>query len=211
MTPNEIWHSLDVKLIAILRGVLPEETSDVVRALLGAGFRAIEITMNSPDPYRSVELALNAAEPYGPCLIGAGTVLHAQQVRDLYTLGANLIVSPDIAPDVVTEALRLGCASFPGVFTATEAHQAVRLGATGLKFFPASVLGPEGIKAIKATLPDAAQICAVGGVSESDFPAYLAAGTHGFGIGSNLYRRGKEIGQIARDAETLAQAFLSNA
>ena len=190
MTPSDIWYSMEDKLIGILRGVTPPETEWIVVALLNAGFRAIEIPLNSPDPFRSIQIAATVAAGHttGACLIGAGTVLSVEDVERVQAAGGNLIVSPNINADVVRATRRYGMASFPGVFTATEAHLAVQLGATGLKFFPASLLGPSGIRAVLATLPKQPQICAVGGIGPDNFEDYLDAGVHGFGLGSNLYR-----------------------
>ncbi len=190
MTPDEIWHCIDHKLIGILRGITPPETEDIVVALLDAGFRAIEIPLNSPDPFTSIEIAVDVAGRHtsDACLIGAGTALSVDDVENVHAAGGNLIVSPNIHPDVVRATRLHEMASFPGVFTATEAHLAIRLGATGLKFFPASLIGPSGIKAVLATLPEQTQICAVGGIGPDDFEKYLSAGVHGFGLGSNLYR-----------------------
>ena len=211
MTPSEIWQTLDVKLIAILRGITPDETPAIVTALLEEGVRAIEIPLNSPDPFTSIRIAAETARGAGTCLIGAGTVLSAGDAGRVQDAGGNLIVSPNVAPDVVGETRARGMASFPGVFTATEAHLAIRLGATGLKFFPASLLGAAGIKAVLATVPKTVpktvQICAVGGVGPEDFTSYRAAGVHGFGLGSNLYRPGDTALDVRARAASATAAF----
>ena len=206
MTGPEIWNDINVKLIAILRGIKPEETDEIVTGLLDAGFRAIEIPLNSPDPFTSIARAVEIAKGYGPCLIGAGTVLRSEDVAQIDSIGGNLIVSPNIDPEVVDASVARKMASFPGLFTATEAHLAIKHGATGLKFFPAGQLGPDGIKGIRATLPDTTQVCAVGGVGPSGFAQYMAAGVVGFGLGSNLYKAGDDAATvIERGVECVAK------
>lgn len=207
MTPEQIWDAMELKLIAILRGLTPAEAPAIVKALLEAGFRAIEVPLNSPEPFESIRIAAQISEEFGPCLVGAGTVLYPDDVARVAEAGGNLVVSPDIEPGVVSAALEKGMASFPGVFTATEAHRAVRLNATGLKVFPASSLGPGGIKALMATLPAGVSVCAVGGVGPEDFAGYRAAGVAGFGLGSSLYKPGKEAQAVRQDALHCAQAF----
>ena len=175
-------------LIAILRGLKPGETEDVVGALIETGFTAIEIPLNSPEPFRSIEIAVKMA-PEG-CLIGAGTVLTVADVNRLADVGGRLMVSPNVEPEVISAAAAKGMVTMPGVFTPTEALAAARAGATGLKFFPASVLGPAGINAIRAILPADLEIAAVGGVSEKNFADYAAIGIRSFGLGSSLYKPG---------------------
>ena len=175
-------------LIAILRGLKPSETEDVVGALIETGFTAIEIPLNSPEPFRSIEIAVKMA-PEG-CLIGAGTVLTVADVNRLADVGGRLMVSPNVEPEVISTAAAKGMVTMPGVFTPTEALAAARAGATGLKFFPASVLGPAGINAIRAILPADLEIAAVGGVSEKNFADYAAIGIRSFGLGSSLYKPG---------------------
>lgn len=201
-----IWKAAGAKLIAILRGVQPHEMVAIADALLAAGFPAIEVPLNSPDPFASIEIAAERARRAGPRLIGAGTVLEARDVARVADAGGNLIVSPNMDAAVVEAALARGMACFPGVFTATEAHAAVRAGATGLKFFPASLLGPSGIKAIRATLPDVS-LCAVGGVAPQDFAAYRAAGVEGFGLGSSLYAPGASADDVGRAAADSVAAY----
>ncbi|WP_424926806.1 2-dehydro-3-deoxy-6-phosphogalactonate aldolase [Amaricoccus tamworthensis] len=207
MTGPEIWEQIDVKLIAILRGITPDETPGIVTELLESGFRAIEIPLNSPDPFNSIARAVEIAKGYGACLVGAGTVLTSEDVARVRGAGGNLIVSPDINPEVVSATVAAKMASFPGVFTATEAHHAIRLGATGLKFFPASRIGPEGINAIRATLPVSTRICAVGGVGPAQFGAYRAAGVTGFGLGGNLYKPGASAAEVGEAARSAVKAF----
>ncbi len=192
-------------LIAILRGLKPAETESVVGALIEAGFTAIEIPLNSPDPFRSIETAVKMA-PAG-CLIGAGTVLTTEQVEQLDGVGGKLMVSPNVEPAVISLAAAKGMITMPGVFTPTEALAAARAGATGLKFFPASVLGPSGIAAIRAVLPPELEIAAVGGVSESNFADYAKIGIKSFGLGSSLYKVGMDASEVAKRARVTIAAY----
>ena len=192
-------------LIAILRGLKPEETPAVVGTLIEAGFTAIEIPLNSPDPFRSIEIAVKMA-PAG-CLIGAGTVLTTEQVERLEGVGGRLMVSPNVEPAVISLAAARGMVTMPGVFTPTEALTAAAAGATGLKFFPASVLGPAGISAIRAILPPDLEIAAVGGVSDADFADYARIGVKSFGLGSSLYKVGMDAAEVGRRARATIAAY----
>ncbi|MBW9063906.1 2-dehydro-3-deoxy-6-phosphogalactonate aldolase [Rhizobium herbae] len=192
-------------LIAILRGLKPEETEGVVGALIEAGFTAIEIPLNSPEPFRSIEIAVKMA-PAG-CLIGAGTVLTTEQVERLDGVGGRLMVSPNVETDVIALAAARGMVTMPGVFTPTEALAAAHAGATGLKFFPASVLGPSGISAIRAVLPPELEIAAVGGVSEANFADYAKIGVKSFGLGSSLYKAGMDAAEVGKRARATIAAY----
>ena len=150
-------------LIAILRGLKPEEAEGVVGVLIESGMTAIEIPLNSPDPFRSIEIAVKKAS--SEVLIGAGTVLTPQAVERLHDVGGRLMVTPNVDPEVIASARERGMVTMPGVFTATEALLAAKAGASGLKFFPASVLGASGISAIRAVLPADLMIAAVGGIA----------------------------------------------
>jgi 2-dehydro-3-deoxyphosphogalactonate aldolase len=196
------------RLVAILRGLRPEETQETVAMLLEEGFRAIEIPLNSPDPFRSIEIAVRVAQEHGQgdARIGAGTVLHPRDVERLKALGANLVVTPNTDTAVIQAARNAAMHVYPGVFTPSEAHQAVAAGASGLKFFPASVLGASGIKAIMTVLPTDTRCYAVGGVCPDDFATYGAAGLYGFGLGSDLYRPGMELQQIRTNARAAIKA-----
>jgi len=197
--------SMRYPLIAILRGLQPQETHDVVSALIDNGFTAIEIPLNSPDPFNSIEIAAKMAP--ADCLIGAGTVLTVDDVEKLYSAGGKLMVSPNVEPAVITRAHGLGMVTMPGVFTATEALAAAKAGATGLKFFPASVLGPQGINAICAVLPEHLTIAAVGGVSEANFADYFKVGIKAFGLGSSLYKKGMSAAEVATRAKATISAY----
>lgn len=188
-------------LVAILRGLTPKEAVAVGEAVHSAGIEAIEVPLNSPQPFASIE-QLVAALP-ATALVGAGTVLSPSDVDDLFGAGGKLLVSPNIDAGVMARAAHHGLVTMPGVFTPTEAFQAIRLGASALKFFPASVLGPGGIAAMRAVLPKDVLAGAVGGVSERDFSGYRAAGVGVFGLGSSLFKPGMspaEAGERARAA-----------
>ncbi|ANK71552.1 MULTISPECIES: 2-dehydro-3-deoxy-6-phosphogalactonate aldolase [Ensifer] len=197
--------SMKYPLIAILRGLKPEETAGVVGALIETGFSAIEIPLNSPDPFRSIETAVKMA-PEG-CLIGAGTVLTTTQVEQLADVGGRLMVSPNVEPAVISLAAKKGMVTMPGVLTPTEALSAAAAGATGLKFFPASVLGPSGITAIRAILPPELEIAAVGGVSDANFGDYAKAGIRSFGLGSSLYKPGMSAAEVRERAVATIKAY----
>ncbi|WP_431321531.1 2-dehydro-3-deoxy-6-phosphogalactonate aldolase [Rhizobium sp. YTU87027] len=192
-------------LIAILRGIKPEETESVVGALIESGLTAIEIPLNSPDPFKSIEIAAKMAPP--DCLIGAGTVLTTEAVASLNSAGGKLLVTPNVEPEVIVLARNYGMVTMPGVFTPTEALAAARAGATGLKFFPASVLGPSGITAIRAILPPELVIAAVGGVSDKNFADYTKAGIHAFGLGTSLYKPGMTAAEVAERAKATIYAY----
>ena len=198
MTAPIAWPTLKRSLVAILRGLKPDEAAETVSALAEAGFEAIEIPLNSPDPFRSIRIAVDSA-PQG-ALIGAGTVLTTDDVERLADCGGRLMVSPNVDPAVIGRANAHKMVSMPGVFTPTEALCAVHAGASGLKFFPASVLGPAGIAAIRAVLPPEVEIGAVGGVSHDHYRDYQAVGVRTFGLGSSLYRPAMNVEEIARRA-----------
>jgi 2-dehydro-3-deoxyphosphogalactonate aldolase len=192
-------------LVAILRGVRPEETADIVGVLIDSGMTAIEIPLNSPDPFRSIEIAVKKAA--SGILIGAGTVLTVEDVERLHEVGGRLMVSPNVDIDVIARARTHGMVTMPGVFTPTEALLAARAGASSLKFFPASVLGAAGITAIRAVLPPNLMIAAVGGVSDTNFAAYVKAGVVAFGMGSSLYRPGMTAAEVAVRAKATIDAY----
>lgn len=192
-------------LVAILRGLRPDEAEGVVGTLIEIGFTAIEIPLNSPDPFRSIEIAAKMAPEH--CLIGAGTVLTMEDVARLASVGGRLMVSPNVEPEVIKAAAARGMVTLPGVFTPTEALAAARAGATGLKFFPASVLGPSGINAIRAVLPKDLLIAAVGGVSEANFADYIQAGITAFGLGSSLYKPGLTSMEVAIRGRATLRAY----
>lgn len=192
-------------LIAILRGIKPEETADIVGALIETGFTAIEIPLNSPEPFRSIKIAAKMAP--ADCLIGAGTVLTIEDVDRLDGAGGKLLVTPNVEPAIISRARDKGMVTMPGVFTATEALSAARAGATGLKFFPAGALGASGITAIRAVLPPELVIAAVGGVSDKNFADYTKAGILAFGLGTSLYKPGMTAAEVAERAKATIYAY----
>jgi len=192
-------------LVAILRGVKPEEAAGIVDGLVENGMTAIEIPLNSPDPFRSIEIAVKKS-PAG-ILVGAGTVLTVEAVDRLHDVGGRLMVSPNIDVDVLARARAHGMITMPGVFTPTEALLAAKAGASSLKFFPASVLGAAGITAIRAVLPSGLMIAAVGGVSDKNFADYVKAGVVAFGLGSSLYKPGMTAAEVAARAKATIDAY----
>jgi 2-dehydro-3-deoxyphosphogalactonate aldolase len=205
MTPTAPFPKLRRGLVAILRGLKPEEAVAMGQAIYEAGIEAIEVPLNSPDPFASITKLVEALPE--TALIGAGTVLSAADVDGLHKVGGRLLVSPNIDADVMRRAATHGMVTMPGVFSPTEAFQAIRLGASALKFFPASVLGAGGIAAMRAVLPTDMVVGAVGGVSDKDFAGYKAAGVSVFGLGSSLFKPGMSVGEVASRARAATDAW----
>ena len=191
-------------LIAILRGITPGEAGDVGAAIIDAGFRAIEVPLNSPEPLRSIEVL--ARRFGGTALVGAGTVMTAEQVREVAAAGGRLIVMPHCDLSVVRAAKAAGLAATPGVATPTEAFSALAANADGLKLFPAEMITPAVVKSIRAVLPKEAILIPVGGISADNIAAYQAAGADAFGIGSTLYSPGKRVDDVRTSARRLVDA-----
>ena len=191
-------------LIAILRGLTPHEAPTIGQALVDSGFALIEVPLNSPEPLKSIAAL---AQQFPQVLIGAGTVLNAQQVQDVHAAGGRLIVSPNFNPAVVVQALALGMVVLPGVATPTEAFAALDAGAHGLKLFPAEMVSPATVKALRAVLPQDVALMPVGGITTDNMAAYRAAGATGFGLGSTLYAPGRSAEQVKKQAKLLVQAF----
>jgi 2-dehydro-3-deoxyphosphogalactonate aldolase len=202
---TDTFPHLGRSLIAILRGIRPDEALAVGSAVFEAGIEAVEVPLNSPDPFRSIEVLARSLP--GTVLVGAGTVLSRNDVDRLHGAGGRLLVSPNVEPDVVAHGRALGMVTMPGVFTATEAFRALAAGASALKFFPASVLGPQGIAAIRAVLPHHAVAAAVGGISDKDFGDYAKAGVRTFGLGSSLYSPGMEVAAVGKRATAAVAAW----
>jgi len=191
-------------LVAILRGITPEEAVPVGQALVEAGWSLIEVPLNSPRPLDSIGALVRA---FPQVLVGAGTVLLADQVRAVAATGAGLIVAPNTDGQVLAEGRRLGLVCLPGVATPTEAFAALAAGAHGLKLFPAELMPPAGLKAMRAVLPAGTLMLPVGGITPDNIAAYRAAGAAGFGIGSALYKPGMSVAEVAVQARRFAAAW----
>ena len=184
-------------LIAILRGLTPTEAPAIGQALTDGGFTLLEVPLNSPQPLDSIALL---AQQHATSLVGAGTVLTPAQVRDVHAAGGQLIVSPNFNAEVVQEAVRLGMICLPGVITPSEAFGALAAGAHGLKIFPAELSSPAVVKALLAVLPAGTLLLPVGGITPTNMATWRAAGAQGFGIGSSLYKPGKNATTVLEDA-----------
>ena len=195
----------ETTVVAILRGVLPEQVLAVAAALYAAGIRTIEVPLNSPDPYVSIS-ALAGWCP-ADCLVGAGTVLNIDQVQRTHAAGGQLAVSPNTDPGVIAAALQLGMQAMPGFATATEAFAALQAGARDLKLFPAVSHSPAHLRALRSVLPAEARIYPVGGIGAQDIAVWLAAGATGFGFGSELFRPEYSLEDIGRRARDLVIAY----
>ncbi|MGG7567110.1 2-dehydro-3-deoxy-6-phosphogalactonate aldolase [Rhodovulum sp. DZ06] len=192
-------------IIAILRGVRPDEVLAIAEALIEEGITKIEVPLNSPDALESVRILAEGCADRA--LTGAGTVLSEADVAGVAAAGGRLCVSPDCNPAVIRAAKAAGMLSYPGVMTPTECFAALRAGADGLKFFPGALIGPEGLKAIRAVLPKGTETLAVGGAGPDNFAAWLEAGASGFGIGTALYRPGDGADAVRAKAEAVVRAW----
>ncbi len=191
-------------LLAILRGITPAEAVPVGRALVDAGWSLIEVPLNSPQPLDSIAAL---AQAFPQALVGAGTVLDADQVRAVAAAGGQLIVAPNTDVEVLFEAQRLGLVCLPGVATPTEAFAALAAGAQGLKLFPAEQFSPAVLKAWRAVLPAGTAVLPVGGITPENLAGWRAAGAAGAGIGSALYKPGMAVADVAAQARRFAQAW----
>ncbi|HET9862177.1 MAG TPA: 2-dehydro-3-deoxy-6-phosphogalactonate aldolase [Steroidobacteraceae bacterium] len=193
-----------IELVAILRGLTPQRAPEVGAALVAAGFRTIEVPLNSPEPLRSIELLARA---HGECTIGAGTVLTVADVDRVHAAGGRLIVAPNCEPAVIRRALELKLRVLPGIATATEAFTAISSGATELKLFPAATYGSRHLQALKSVLPGQVRVLPVGGIGAQDIAEWLAVGADGFGFGSELFTPAYTLAQVETRARVLMEAL----
>lgn len=196
---------MTLPLIAILRGITPGEASAVANALMDAGINQIEVPLNSPDPLDSI--ARLVKEFGGDALVGAGTVLTVEEVSAVADAGGKLIVSPNCDTDVIAASKARNMQSWPGVFTPTEAFAALKAGAAGLKLFPGSMAGPEGLSAMRAILPKDTKVFAVGGAGPENFALWIKASADGFGLGSALYKPGMTAEDVSARAKDIVAAY----
>ncbi|MGR3813343.1 MAG: 2-dehydro-3-deoxy-6-phosphogalactonate aldolase [Cognatishimia activa] len=192
-------------IIAILRGVLPQDAVAICEEILAAGIDRIEVPLNSPEPFDSIARIVDAMGDRA--LIGAGTVLSVADVDKVNAAGGRLIVSPDCNPEVIAHTKALGLQSYPGVMTPTECFAALRAGADGLKFFPGDMIGPAGLKAVRAVLPKGTEAYAVGGANPGNFKEWVAAGATGFGIGSAIFKPGDTPAEVRAKADAIVAAY----
>lgn len=193
------------EIIAILRGVKPDEVVAICETILEAGIDRIEVPLNSPQPFDSIGLI---AEAFGDrALIGAGTVLTPEDAQRVKEVGGALVVSPDTNPAVIKKTKELGMQSFPGVMTPTDCFTALRAGADGLKFFPGNLVGPAGLKAMRAVIPAEVPAYAVGGAGPENFAEWAAAGATGFGIGSAIYKAGYSVAEVRAKADAIVASY----
>jgi len=195
----------ELPLIAILRGVKPDEVGSIGDALVDAGFTLIEVPMNSPDPLDSIARLVERVE--GRAVIGAGTVLTEAQVAEVAAAGGTMIISPNADVKVIAASAAAGLVSLPGVATPTEAFAAIDAGATALKLFPAESIGIGGMQAWRPVLPHGTELLPVGGIAASNLGEWVAAGAAGAGIGSTLYKPGRSAGDVAARAAELMAAW----
>ena len=193
-------------MVAILRGIKPEEVLDHAEALIEAGFSILEVPLNSPEPFKSIEML---QQKYGDkALIGAGTVMRKDQVDKLVGIGAGLMVCPHTDVELIRAAKAAGLYAFPGFFTASEAFAAMEAGADAIKLFPAEAMtSPKVISALCAVVPKSMRICPVGGVTPDNMNSYIDAGAQGFGLGSALYKAGQSVEVTAKNAKAFVAGW----
>jgi 2-dehydro-3-deoxyphosphogalactonate aldolase len=202
-------HLVELPLIAILRGITPDEALPVGLALAEAGFRIIEVPLNSPQPLRSIEALARALADH--CLIGAGTVMSTVQVEDVAQAGGRLIVMPHGDAQVIRAAKARGLWCAPGIATPSEGFAALAAGADALKLFPAELLTPPVLKALRAVFPPQVPFLPVGGITPQNLASYRAAGASGFGLGSALYKPGMTPQQVSVQARAFVASWLAAA
>ena len=196
---------MSLPLIAILRGLKPNEAVDIASVLIDAGITTIEVPTNSPDPFESIA---KIVKTFGDkAVIGAGTVLTCDHVDSVANAGGTLVVSPNCDVDVIAHTKARGLQIWPGVFTPTEVFAALHAGADGLKLFPGSMAGPSGLNAMRAILPVGTKVYAVGGAGPENFGEWINASADGFGLGSALYKPGMSAADVAKNAATIVAAY----
>lgn len=195
----------DPKIVAVLRGISPEEVENVGSLLIESGICTIEVTLNSPSPFHSIELL---AKRFGKdAVIGAGTVVQLSQVDDVKSAGGAIIVSPNTSSEIIRKTKQLGMISMPGCFTPSEMFAALESGADALKVFPSEIFSPSAVKAAKAVLPENTTLLVVGGINDTNIEKYLRAGAAGFGVGSSIYKPGKPLQEIGVSARRFVSSF----
>jgi len=207
MTVMEQWQDAlkTLPLVAILRGLRPSEALNIGEVLVEAGFRIVEVPLNSPDPFDSIKLL---AQSLGKrAIVGAGTVLNVPDVETLHAVGGQICISPNANPDVIRRAKALGLISFPAFFTPTEAFAAIDAGADAIKLFPAELAGTTGLKAMKAVLPKTVPVFPVGGVNPDNMKDFIEAGAAGFGIGSAVFKPGDTPEIVYKKARAFVEGW----
>ena len=192
-------------IIGILRGVRPDEVLEIAQTIADSGINQIEVPMNSPDVFDSIQLLHDEMKDF--ISVGAGTVTNIDQVKILEEIGIDFIVSPNFDPEVVAATKQANMISYPGVITPTECFSALKYGADGLKFFPATLLGETNLIALKAVLPENVPLYMVGGVGPENFSSWFEAGATGFGIGSGIYKAGDNSISVARKSKLIVQSY----
>ncbi|WP_151634842.1 2-dehydro-3-deoxy-6-phosphogalactonate aldolase [Noviherbaspirillum aerium] len=201
---SDLFRPVQFPMVAILRGLTPEEAPMVGRVLFNAGFRMLEVPLNRPGAIEAMQRLIDMAPD--DALIGAGTVLKVADVNAVKDAGGRLIVSPHCAEDVISHAAANGMVALPGVATPTEAFRALQAGAHGLKLFPAEMIPPSAVKAIRSILPADTPLLPVGGINPQNMAGYVAAGASGFGIGGQLYQPGVDEAALTRSAQAFVAA-----
>ena len=206
MTDQDVLGVLDeLPLVAILRGLRPDEAVEIGEAIVAAGFRCLEVPLNSPEALTSIRLLRDALE--GRAVVGAGTVLTPRAVTDVADAGGQVVISPNTDAPVIRAAKDAGLLSMPGFFTASEAFTALGAGADVLKLFPAEVAGTAGLKAVRAVLPAGTRVYAVGGVEPATVPRWVAAGANGLGLGSAVFRPGRTPAEVGAACAAFVSAW----
>jgi 2-dehydro-3-deoxyphosphogalactonate aldolase len=201
MTFDDAFEKLP--LVAIIRGVRPDEAEAIGEAIVGAGFTLIEVPLNSPDPLASIATLVRSLD--GRAVVGAGTVLTPDAVDEVQATGASIVVSPNMNPAVIARAAEHGLASLPGISTPTEAFAALDAGAAALKLFPAEGSSPAVLKAMRAVLPKTTRVLPVGGINPDNMTPWIAAGADGFGLASALYKPGDAPDTVAANARRFVE------